>query len=86
MDMRTIVAGNWKMHKDLVEAQNLLNALTGWAGADDGKVDLIVAPPFPFLAMAVAQVAVPSVKAVNRASGWQRKIAMRPNRALSPAR
>ena len=54
--MRTIVAGNWKMHKTLAEAQALIGALVnGGAGGPD-EVDVVIAPPFPFLAHAVEQV------------------------------
>ena len=54
--MRTIVAGNWKMHTDADEAGNLLAALVGWAGSHPGKVEIIVAPPFPFLSAAIARI------------------------------
>jgi triosephosphate isomerase len=51
--MRTIVAGNWKMHKDRSEAADLINALAqhgkGWSPA----VEVLVAPAYPFLADAV---------------------------------
>ncbi|MBK8339710.1 MAG: triose-phosphate isomerase [Flavobacteriales bacterium] len=50
--MRTIIAGNWKMHKDRAEAQALIDALAEQVGNTE-RVEVIVAPPFPFLAMAV---------------------------------
>lgn len=53
MSKRTIVAGNWKMHKDAGEAATLLDELTAWSAAHSGHVEMIVAPPFPFLPMAV---------------------------------
>ncbi|MGB3527291.1 MAG: triose-phosphate isomerase [Flavobacteriales bacterium] len=56
MKTRTIVAGNWKMHTDATEAGNLMEALVGWSAADQGDVQMIVAPPYPFLAAAVEQV------------------------------
>ncbi|MBK7101486.1 MAG: triose-phosphate isomerase [Flavobacteriales bacterium] len=48
--MRKIVAGNWKMHKDRSEALALVSAL-GRSPAIAG-VEVMVAPAFPFLAMA----------------------------------
>jgi len=53
--MRKIVAGNWKMHKDRDEAKALIAALMN---VDiPAGVEVVVAPPFPFLAGAVEQVA-----------------------------
>ncbi|MGV3638673.1 MAG: triose-phosphate isomerase, partial [Flavobacteriales bacterium] len=52
--MRTIVAGNWKMHKDRQEAQALVAALKNVV--IPAGVEVIIAPPFPFLAAAVEQV------------------------------
>lgn len=57
MKVRTIVAGNWKMHTNATEAGNLLDALAGWSAADSGEVQMIVAPPYPFLATAVERAA-----------------------------
>ena len=51
--MRTIIAGNWKMHKDRSEAVALIDALVaGLKDMPDGP-EVVVAPPFPFLAEAV---------------------------------
>ncbi len=55
--MRTIVAGNWKMHKDAGEARNLVDAIKGWVKDNDPDVGVIIAPPYPFLASTVEQVA-----------------------------
>lgn len=41
------------MHTDATEAGNLMQALAEWADAHGGPVQMIVAPPFPFLAAAV---------------------------------
>ncbi|MEZ4738023.1 MAG: triose-phosphate isomerase [Flavobacteriales bacterium] len=51
--MRTIVAGNWKMHKDRSGAEALVRALLDSKATMPGKVEVIIAPPFPFLTMAV---------------------------------
>jgi len=50
--MRTIIAGNWKMHKDRAEAEVLIDALSEQVGNTE-RVEVIIAPAFPFLAMAV---------------------------------
>lgn len=51
--MRTIVAGNWKMNTDRDSAAALLAAMVEASDAFPRHVDAIVAPPFPFLEMAV---------------------------------
>ncbi len=54
--MRTIIAGNWKMHKDRVEALALVDALVaGSKDVPDGP-EVIIAPAFPFLEAAVGRV------------------------------
>lgn len=58
--MRKIVAGNWKMHKDRDEAQALVAALKNLTIPT--SVEVIVAPPFPFLAQTVEQVRGAAVK------------------------
>jgi len=49
------VAGNWKMHTDVADSANLLDAVAAWCAAHPGSVEVIVAPPFPFLATAIAR-------------------------------
>lgn len=49
--MRTIVAGNWKMHKDREGAASLIEEVK--RNPIPAGVEVIVAPPFPFLAQAV---------------------------------
>ncbi len=51
--MRTIIVGNWKMHKDRAEAQALVDALVTWSRANENEVDMVIAPPFPFLEVAI---------------------------------
>lgn len=53
--MRTIVAGNWKMNTDRLSAEALVSAVVQHAGGIAPEVEVIIAPPFPFLAMAVAK-------------------------------
>ncbi|MCI0707527.1 MAG: triose-phosphate isomerase [Ignavibacteriae bacterium] len=47
-----IIAGNWKMNKDLSETKGLLNDLKTKVGAGLGGVQVIVCPPFTSLALA----------------------------------
>jgi triosephosphate isomerase len=54
--MRTIVAGNWKMHKDRTEALDLVMALVAEADTLPAGVEIVIAPPYPFLAMAAERV------------------------------
>ncbi len=49
---RKIVAGNWKMHKNAEETEDLLNELIDQL-PDDAEVEIIVAPTFVNLASAV---------------------------------
>lgn len=51
--MRKIVAGNWKMHKDRAGTIDLVEALVRQEASWPADVDVVVAPPFPFLADAV---------------------------------
>lgn len=67
--MRTIVAGNWKMNKQAEEARALLTAVMGRAALEPGPVEVVVAPPFPYLPMAV------DLAAVARDCGVQAKVA-----------
>ncbi|HNR54435.1 MAG TPA: triose-phosphate isomerase [Flavobacteriales bacterium] len=57
--MRMIVAGNWKMNKDRDEATALIAALKELTLPQG--VEVIVAPAFPFLAIAVDQLAGSSI-------------------------
>ncbi|MBK8497278.1 MAG: triose-phosphate isomerase [Flavobacteriales bacterium] len=51
--MRTIVAGNWKMNKDLAGATGLVDALVEGAVSLPTNVEVVIAPAFPFLAESV---------------------------------
>lgn len=53
--MRTIVAGNWKMNKDLIGARALVDALVNEAPSWPTNVEVVVAPAFPFIAEAVSR-------------------------------
>ncbi len=51
--MRTLIAGNWKMNTDSTSAAALVDAVVAAAAQQPDRVEVVIAPPFPFLAMAV---------------------------------
>lgn len=60
--MRTIVAGNWKMNTDRVSAAALIDALVKESASFGAEVEVIIAPPFPFLGMAVEKCAGTTIR------------------------
>ena len=48
--MRTVIAGNWKMHKTVREALELVDALIARSAEFAPGVEVVVAPPFTALA------------------------------------
>ena len=52
--MRTVIAGNWKMHKTVAEALKLIDDLLPLSSEFPGGVSVVVAPPFTAL-QAVSQ-------------------------------
>ncbi len=57
MQRRTLIVGNWKMHKTIVQARELVRALlddTSWQHPD---IDVTIAPPFTALAAVAAELA-----------------------------
>ena len=47
---KILVAGNWKMHGSKTMVRSLLEGLLAGSSAD-GKADLVVFPPFPYLSL-----------------------------------
>ena len=45
---KKVIAGNWKMHNDISESQNLVSGIINGLG-NDTKCDVIVCPPFTSL-------------------------------------
>jgi triosephosphate isomerase len=56
-----VVAANWKMHKTVVETESFLNAFLPRA-AELTDAELVVCPPYPSLAAAVARCAGSGVR------------------------
>ena len=64
--MRTkIVAGNWKMHKNAEETEDLLNELINALPADK-EVEIVVAPTFVNLASAVQHVQFTNIQVASQ--------------------
>lgn len=56
----TLIAGNWKMNTSSEAAATLIGGLTGWAGSD--AVEMLICPPFPYLAAAAGMITGSAVK------------------------
>lgn len=54
---RPIIAGNWKMNTCRESAAALIDGLKSEAAESRSDVEIIVCPPFPYLSLAVDQVA-----------------------------
>ena len=50
---RPVIAGNWKMHKTLGEARELVSGLTARLG-ESPRPEVVICPPFTALAAATA--------------------------------
>jgi triosephosphate isomerase (TIM) len=59
---RKVIAGNWKMHKDLSESQNLISKLINELGKEDVNCDIIICPPFTSLSEAANLVKNTKIK------------------------
>ena len=53
---RKVIAGNWKMHKDLSESQNLISKLINELRKEEVNCDIIICPPFTSLSEAAGLV------------------------------
>ncbi len=49
---KKVIAGNWKMNKDLTESQNLISKLTAELGKEELNCEVIICPPFTSLSEA----------------------------------
>jgi triosephosphate isomerase len=59
---RKVIAGNWKMHKDLSESQNLISKFINELRKEDTNCDIIICPPFTSLSEAAGLVKNTKVK------------------------
>lgn len=51
---KKVIAGNWKMHKDLNETQNLISKLSDGLAREEFNCQVIICPPFTSLSEASA--------------------------------
>ncbi|HTX02148.1 MAG TPA: triose-phosphate isomerase [Candidatus Acidoferrales bacterium] len=56
MQRRTLIVGNWKMHKTIAQARELVAALLADKSWQHPDVDVVVAPPFTALAAVSAEL------------------------------
>lgn len=56
----TLIAGNWKMNASSQTAATLIDGLKGWTGSK--AVEMLICPPFPYLAAAAGMIAGSAVK------------------------
>ncbi len=66
---RKFVAGNWKMNTTLASAQALAKELAAAVPADRTQVDVLVAPPYPYL-LAVHQALAGSAIQLGAQNAW----------------
>ncbi len=59
---KKVIAGNWKMHYDLSESQNLISKLTSGLSGKKYNCDVIICPPFTSLSEASSLIKDTPVK------------------------
>lgn len=59
---RIVIAGNWKMYKDLNETQNLISKLSNGIAKEELKCDVIICPPFTSLSEASSLIKDTKIK------------------------
>jgi triosephosphate isomerase len=57
MQRRTLIVGNWKMHKTIAQARELVRALLADSSWQHPDVDVVIAPPFTALGGVAAELA-----------------------------
>ncbi len=78
---RSLIAGNWKMHKTLAEAVELAREVKEGA-ATAGEVEVVVAPPYTALAAVAQTLAGSAVRVAAQDVFWERQGAF--TGAISP--
>ena len=59
---KKVIAGNWKMHKDLSESQSLISKLTNALSKEEVRCDVIICPPYTSLSEAATLTKSTKVK------------------------
>jgi triosephosphate isomerase len=80
-DRQPFIAGNWKMHKTLAEAQSLAREIR--QGADPGRrAEVALAPPYTALAAVAAELAGSAIRLAAQDTHWEKQGAF--TGAISP--
>ena len=72
MDRKPLIAGNWKMHTDVQEAQQLAAAVVGAAAKVPGR-DVMIAPPYTALAAVESVISATGVMLGAQNVHWEEK-------------
>ena len=72
MERRPLIAGNWKMHMTIAEAEQLATAVAAASKGLDDR-DVMVAPPYTALAAVARVVAGSAVKLAAQNIHWEEK-------------
>lgn len=73
MSERTkMIAGNWKMHKNLAEARDLAREIVQGVGRET-RVEVVLAPPYTALAAVAAEISGSKVKLCAQDTFWEEK-------------
>lgn len=72
MERRPLIAGNWKMHMTIAEAEQLASAVAAASKGLDDR-DVMVAPPYTALAAVAGVVAGSAVKLAAQNIHWEEK-------------
>lgn len=71
MSVRTIVAGNWKMHKTAAETMSFLDAFLPLSNALPAAIEIVVAPPFTSIPAASARLRGSRVRLGAQTMHWE---------------
>ena len=73
MNVRRVVAGNWKMHKTAAETAAFFDAFLPRIEALSEKIEIVVAPPFTSLPLAGERLAGTRVRLGAQTMHWELK-------------
>lgn len=68
---RTIVAGNWKMHKTAAQAEEFFDAFLPLAASLPPEIEVVVAPPFTALSAATKRIAGTAIRLGAQTMHWE---------------
>lgn len=71
MSVRTIVCGNWKMHKTATETAAFLDAFLPKAAALPKEIEIVLAPPFTALSLAGERLRETRVRLGAQTMHWE---------------